>query len=131
MMPKRTGLVILLTFLGGCGGALPPQSSEPNALPPSSSDHSGAEKSTNGASYRMIVDPLKGQVDLIPLAPPDYVSIFYSNFATAPSGTGSNTVTLTTNHTLSTYTNSMGQCFAGGVQNGPGCSSRVGPCLNN
>jgi hypothetical protein len=111
---------------------LAPQSADPNALPPSSSDHSDVERSTNGASYRMLVDPQKGTFDLIPLAPPDYVSIFYTNFATAPSGTGSNTVSLHTSQTMSTYTNSMGVCFSGGAMGGAGCTALPAgsPCRN-
>jgi hypothetical protein len=80
----------------------------------------------------MYVDPQKGTFDLIPLAPPDYVSIFYTNFATAPSGSGSNTVSLHTSQTLSTYTNSMGVCFSGGAMGGAGCAALPGgsPCRN-
>jgi len=80
----------------------------------------------------MLVDPQKGTFDLVPLAPPDYVSLFYTNFATAPSGTGSNTVTIALNQTMSTYTNSSGVCFSGGAMGGAGCSALPAnsPCRN-
>jgi hypothetical protein len=80
----------------------------------------------------MYVDPQKGTFDLIPLAPPDYVSLFYTNFATAPAGSGSNTVSLHTSQTMSTYTNSSGVCFSGGAMGGAGCTALAAgsPCRN-
>jgi len=124
--------VLYLTFLGGCGQDLVSHEGDPGVITPSGDEHPDVERSTNGAAYRMLIDPQKGTFDLIPLAPPEYVSVFYTNFAMAPSGTGSNTVRIALDQTMSTYTNSAGVCYSGGVVGGAGCAAvPVGsPCRN-
>jgi hypothetical protein len=129
---KRAWGVLYLTVLTGCGQDFVQRAGDPNVIAPSADEHPDVERSTNGASYRLYVVPEEGRFELVPLAPPEYVSVFYTNFAQAPAGSGANTVSLHTSQTMSTYTNGAGVCFSGGAMGGAGCAALpVGsPCRN-
>jgi hypothetical protein len=124
--------VFYLTVLTGCGQDLVHRDGDPSVATPSSDEHPDVERSTNGAAYRLYIVPEEGRFELVPLAPPEYVSVFYTNFAQAPAGSGANTVSLHTSQTMSTYTNSNGVCFSAGGMGGPGCAALPAgsPCTN-
>ena len=123
----RKNLVTFLAFVAACSGdGVGGQNSNPNTLPPSADDRSSLERG-NGAAYELHIIPMEGRVELTALAPPDYVSLFYGNFATATSGTGANTVTLFTDQTGVSYRTKDGTtCISNRVV--IDCATLSAPC---